>query len=301
MSRLLCTFTLLLWGCVASAMAQTSAPPQTARQALLEMFLAKAPTEFFKHFPIDAQKLMRSAPGKLPLDHLADLSSELQRPGMTLEAFDTGANLLVATDPVLKRKIEVAVEGDEDEIQLGIHVTRDGQPETLPVVPTITCTMKSEAGIWRLNDIGVTMHMPLGDPEFLKGLAAGSTNSQDFPLESSAVASLRTLNTAEITYASIFPNIGYTCALSDLGGTGDTPQSRGALLVDGVLASGTIGGYVFAATGCTGSPVDRYQIVAVPSEPDNGQRAFCTDETAVIRVAEDEQGTACLTSGQLLK
>src|ERR1700730_11229930 len=36
--------------------------------------------------------------------------------------------------------------------------------------------------------------------------------------ESSAVGSLRTINTAEVTYATGYPNVGFSVALTDLGG-----------------------------------------------------------------------------------
>ena len=35
--------------------------------------------------------------------------------------------------------------------------------------------------------------------------------------EASAVASIRTITTAETAYAQTYPSIGYTCTLSDLG------------------------------------------------------------------------------------
>src|SRR5207237_10900688 len=35
--------------------------------------------------------------------------------------------------------------------------------------------------------------------------------------EASAVGSLRTLNTSEVTYNSTYPNVGFTCALSAVG------------------------------------------------------------------------------------
>src|SRR5579862_4900067 len=67
--------------------------------------------------------------------------------------------------------------------------------------------------------------------------------------EASAVGSLRTLNTACITYSTVYG--GYPAALSNLGPA--TPAtSTSADLIDSVLASGTKSGYSFTyAAGAT--------------------------------------------------
>src|ERR1700733_10382240 len=63
--------------------------------------------------------------------------------------------------------------------------------------------------------------------------------------ESSAVASVRTINTAEITYQTGNPTIGYT-SLSVLGGTGSpcSLSTTTACLIDNTLALGTKSGYL---------------------------------------------------------
>ena len=58
--------------------------------------------------------------------------------------------------------------------------------------------------------------------------------------ESSAVSSLRTINTGEITYQSTYPTIGFAAALVNLGGPIGTPCTPGptsACLIDPVLAA----------------------------------------------------------------
>src|SRR5438270_13552905 len=60
--------------------------------------------------------------------------------------------------------------------------------------------------------------------------------------ESSAVGSMRTFNTSEITYSSTYPDVGYSVAFTDLGGScgGTTqPSSTSACLIDSVLAGAT--------------------------------------------------------------
>ena len=57
--------------------------------------------------------------------------------------------------------------------------------------------------------------------------------------ESSAVASIRTINTAEITYSSSYPTVGFAGTLAALGGVAPcTPTSTAACLIDSVLAGG---------------------------------------------------------------
>ena len=61
--------------------------------------------------------------------------------------------------------------------------------------------------------------------------------------ESSSVASLRTLNTAQVTYQSTFPTLGYAATIAALGPGAATgcpaggPTSTAACLVDYVLAN----------------------------------------------------------------
>jgi prepilin-type N-terminal cleavage/methylation domain-containing protein len=91
--------------------------------------------------------------------------------------------------------------------------------------------------------------------------------------ESSAVASIRTINTAQITYNSTYPTVGFAASLAVLGGVAPcTPTSTTACLIDSVLAAGTKSGYLFVAAG-----------VAVTLNQ-TGIRAFCSFADAVVRV-----------------
>lgn len=104
--------------------------------------------------------------------------------------------------------------------------------------------------------------------------------------EASAVGSLRTLNTAEITYNTTYPNVGFTCTLGNLGPNGSaSATSTAAGLIDGNLASGTKSGYSFSFLGtCSGTPVATYSTYAQPvAEGTTGQRYFCSDSSGVIQ------------------
>ena len=103
--------------------------------------------------------------------------------------------------------------------------------------------------------------------------------------ESSAVASVRTLNTAQISYNSAYPTVGFGASLGVLSGTSCAPPtSAGACLIDTQLSSGTKSGYTFVVTGVSGTPASTYQAVASPIAANTtGVRSFCSVADAVVR------------------
>jgi type IV pilus assembly protein PilA len=107
--------------------------------------------------------------------------------------------------------------------------------------------------------------------------------------ESSAVASLRTINTGEVTYNSTYPTVGYASTLALMGPSAAAgacvPASTTACLIDSVLASGTKSGYTFTGTAAGGPPTGTYYWAGVPvSANQSGVRSFCSFEDAVVRV-----------------
>jgi prepilin-type N-terminal cleavage/methylation domain-containing protein len=107
--------------------------------------------------------------------------------------------------------------------------------------------------------------------------------------ESSAVAGVRTINTAEVTYNSTYPTIGYATALTNLGGVAPcTPSSTTACLVDSVLGNSSTtakSGYKFNANSIAGTPSVSYYAEGHPvTVNQTGIRSFCSFEDAVVRV-----------------
>ncbi len=104
--------------------------------------------------------------------------------------------------------------------------------------------------------------------------------------ESASVHTLRTLTSANVTYASLCPSIGYTATLVDLG-PGAGGCAGGANLVDNMLGTTTPqrSGYIFTyAVTAAGSLNTAYTIDAAPANVGtSGQRYFFTDESGVIR------------------
>ena len=128
--------------------------------------------------------------------------------------------------------------------------------------------------------------------------------------ESSAVASIRTLNTAQVTYNSTYPTIGFSPDIISLGGAlgkACVPTSTSACLIDSVLAndgnpaaSGK-SGYLFTpGTGAVAAGVNvGYVLNAVPiTINQTGIRAFCAEEDAVVRV--DQAGKCGTTEAAVL-
>ncbi len=115
--------------------------------------------------------------------------------------------------------------------------------------------------------------------------------------ESSAAASTRTISTAELTYATAYPTVGYPLTLSVLGpadvGCTAGPAVGNACIIDFVLASAdTAGlnvpksGYKFSAVGSNlvGGINSSYAVDDNPSTVNmTGVKEFCAVEDNVVR------------------
>ncbi len=110
--------------------------------------------------------------------------------------------------------------------------------------------------------------------------------------QASAVGSLRTINTGEITYASTY-NSGYSAHLGDLGGPGTGAGTATAAGVIDSQLSGAAGGdtstksgygFTYAAGTAVSGHIDTYTLTAIPSTAGTtGTNAYFTDQSGVIR------------------
>jgi type IV pilus assembly protein PilA len=109
--------------------------------------------------------------------------------------------------------------------------------------------------------------------------------------EASAASSIRTVNTAQITYQSTYPTVGYAAALVNLGGplgAACVSAPASACLIDSVLAnngnppgSGK-SGYLFVGASANGG--SSYYVQGNPiTVGQTGTRSFCSFEDAVVR------------------
>jgi len=114
--------------------------------------------------------------------------------------------------------------------------------------------------------------------------------------EASAVSSIRTVNVAQITYASTYPQRGFARDLASLGPRPDginTPSPQHAGFVDSTLAKATCtagtwcikDGYRFriVATCRPQQPCLDFVVVATPVSANIGTRNFCSTSDAVVR------------------
>jgi len=124
--------------------------------------------------------------------------------------------------------------------------------------------------------------------------------------ESSAVGSLSAIKSAEITYFTAYPDIGYSPDLGSLGGvTPCTPTSTSACLLDNFLATATPGGigkagYYFLATGImSGGATSNTAFVggAAPiAARSTGSRDFCSTNDGILHSQMASPGDAPVTT-----
>jgi type IV pilus assembly protein PilA len=119
--------------------------------------------------------------------------------------------------------------------------------------------------------------------------------------ESSAVGSLRSINTAEVTYSSTYPARGFAETLTKLGppAPGVQPDSTASGTLDAVVgcpaATCAKSGYNLGISAVVGGPAPNppstvYATQAVPlTLGQSGQRSFCSSSDGVIHF--DPTGT----------
>jgi len=107
--------------------------------------------------------------------------------------------------------------------------------------------------------------------------------------ESAAVGNLRHINTAEVLYTTAYPTVGFSAALTDMGGNcsgGVQPTSVAACLIDNTLAGSTVPpgkqGYVLTYTQ-TGSGTG-FRVLSDPASSGSGVKHFFISNDGVVRV-----------------
>ncbi|MGC2640043.1 MAG: type II secretion system protein [Acidobacteriaceae bacterium] len=119
--------------------------------------------------------------------------------------------------------------------------------------------------------------------------------------ETSAMESLRAIQEAETQYAAEYPQNGFACSLTALGGLASSgaPSAQGAQLLQPDLASGVKSGYQFAVTNCTKTTVNNqdnftsYEATATPQAVGKtGHNGYCLDMSGQI-LKDPTGGTNC--------
>jgi hypothetical protein len=299
---------------------QKNEAPQSARQALIEMF-SGGDEAFKKHLTIEVQAKVNESlkdaapPGSNPLQALTTAKA---MGGDNFESFVAGPILFSLNNPQRHERLEVRVDadeirGDEDEMQLSLHEVRNGADQETPIGLRLQLGWKQQQGTWRLNTLTVSVNLPVGDPKILDKStwippvisSLGNANPTpaptpapaDTPPKISPARSVRLIGMAEGFYAKKHPDIGFTCFLKELVNIGrGSDNGEVYRFIDPEFADGVYNGYKFTLSGCSGKPVKAFKVTA---EPLNGSgRAYCSDSSLELRASEDGRGSSCLATGK---
>ena len=111
--------------------------------------------------------------------------------------------------------------------------------------------------------------------------------------ESAAAATVRTLNTTEVTYSVTYPDQGYAPNLATLGpgsqpSTSCTPSATHACLIDATLGCSSStwcvkGEYKYTVAGVGTPKLDDYVITATPLNSGTARRSFCATADGIVR------------------
>ena len=111
--------------------------------------------------------------------------------------------------------------------------------------------------------------------------------------EASAAGSLNAIKSAEVTYTSAYPEIGFSPDIKSLGGASPcTPSSTSACLIDSFLSASVPGstgksGFVYLATGIVPAGAITYTAFVAGAAPmtvnSTGNHDYCTTNDGVLR------------------
>lgn len=164
---------------------------------------------------------------------------------------------------------------------------------TQETTPVVICAYGEESAIREaslsggVDAGGVLVVAAIAIPNLLRARIAAN--------EASAAATIRTANTAQVTYSSEYPQRGFARDLASLG-----PDPRGtdrfsadhASLIDATLGNArctegnwcTKSGFQFSITAvCDKQSCDEYVVVGTPVNSSTGSRSFCSTSDAVVR------------------
>lgn len=321
MASVLCA----LAGVAAAQQKKDDVPEQSPRKAIVEM-LSGGEDAFKRHLTLEVQEkikelLKSSAAGST--DPVQAVTMVRAAGGDNLESFDTGPILFSHNNAQQHERLEIRIDsddlhGDEDEMQLSVHVFRSGVEEDLPLGLRLLLAWKLQQSVWRLNALTVSASVAIGDPRVFdksswnplffgsQTSAASDSRSATTPAGTSeqpkmaAARAVRLIAVAENVYARKHPEIGFTCFISELVGVGKgLEDGEPYTFMDPEFRQGVYNGYKFSLSGCKGNPAGNFQVTA---EPVSGTgRAYCTDATRDLRGSDDGSGAHCLASGKVVQ
>jgi type IV pilus assembly protein PilA len=159
--------------------------------------------------------------------------------------------------------------------------------------PTVMCVYGEEKAIRAAStsavfDLGAVLVVAaVAIPNLLRSRMAAN--------EASAVGSVRSVNTAQITYAATYPQKGFAPDLATLGpdpSGKNTPSADHATIIDATLGGATCkagswcikSGFKFSlAAACKQKPCDGFVVMGTPIAENTGTTSFCSTADGVIR------------------
>jgi type IV pilus assembly protein PilA len=271
-------------------------------EALLDAFFAKDLKSLSEHLPPELAEAINDVPADAR-GEVADrylMAEQARRQGTNFSRPENGAVVRMelphrdspsgSVDVYLEKRM---YDGNEVMLRFRPQVADSGprwMENRLLVV-----WMKYVENNWRVYEIDMDgREIHLDDPDRLAYLKRPQSSAN----EASAVGTMRTINTAAITYSSTFPDVGFPESLENLGGSpGDdandssdqeaNPDHTG--LIDNILSTPPFqkSGYRFAYNKISGS---EYSVSARPVKyGSDGTKSFFTDESGVIRATSEDR------------
>lgn len=265
-------------------------------EALLELAFTMDPAVVKRHLPVDLVNALEELP---PNEQLA-----FERELMISEKVKD-ERLSLTRSEVPPGLVEIRKQGDSPDQFGTIFLDKricDGyesllrlklkSPENHDDTPLLVW-MRFEEGEWRILELGpaeVHDRFNFEDTSMLLRFRV-KANSES---EAFTVGSLRTYNTALVTYSASYPQLGFASRLDRLGGSDPAnPSADHAGLVDPLLSTEPYekSGYRFTYRPATRNGVTAaYALIARPiGYGPSSKRSFFTDESGVIRWTEEDR------------
>ena len=162
---------ILVFACVVPVRAL---PAQTPRQAILEMF-SGGDAPFKKHLTVEMRRkldeMTKDSPsGTGPFQLLTSIKTSDPD---AFQEFDLGSILFSFNDLQKNERYEVRINseeqhGDQDIMELSLHLVRNAIEQELPVGLRFVLNLKKQEGLWRLDAVTLSTTLPFGDPKMLE-------------------------------------------------------------------------------------------------------------------------------------
>lgn len=255
---------------------------ESPQEALREMAFATDFKRLLAHLPPSIEEELRKAPPEVARQIADHFTAERARAAemLRIEAGDGDELIRITKLGETPETATVAVErwiSDGVKAYLRLKMCQQRECHRLGDL-----WMEYEDGSWRLQEL-FSERLIFRAQDLIHRL-----RQAPFTLnEEAAIGSVRTFNTAQVTYASTYEN-GFSPTLESLGGSPEcAPSAATACLIDNTLASGEKSGYRFTYRWLGN---EAYTVIARPAQyGTTGKRSFFSDESGVIRFTDEDR------------